>query len=101
VDIFGPGLNIQSTWIGSRYALNTISGTSMASPHVCGLMAYFVSLQPDTDSEYASAPITPAQLKKNILAYATPDALEDLPAGTPNLLIYNGAGGNISDFWSN
>lgn len=101
VDIFGPGLNIQSTWIGSRYALNTISGTSMASPHVCGLMAYFVSLQPDTDSEYASTPITPAQLKKNILAYATPDALEDLPAGTPNLLIYNGAGGNISDFWSN
>lgn len=34
VDIFAPGLNIQSTWIGSKYAINTISGTSMASPYV-------------------------------------------------------------------
>ncbi|KAK9474943.1 peptidase S8/S53 domain-containing protein [Dipodascopsis tothii] len=100
VDIFGPGLNIQSTWIGSKYALNTISGTSMASPHVAGLLAYFVSLQPSSDSEFATAPLTPAKLKANVLAYGTPDALSDLPADTPNLLIYNGAGGNLSDFWS-
>merc|ERR1712169_23165 len=50
-DIFAPGYNILSTWIGSKYATNIISGTSMASPHICGLLAYFLSLQPANDSE--------------------------------------------------
>ncbi|KAH7334794.1 protease [Rhizoctonia solani] len=44
VDIFAPGLNILSTWIGSDTATNTISGTSMASPHTAGLLAYYLSL---------------------------------------------------------
>ncbi|GAB1523234.1 proteinase B [Rhizoctonia solani] len=44
VDIFAPGLNILSTWIGSKTATNTISGTSMASPHTAGLLAYYLSL---------------------------------------------------------
>ena len=46
VDVFGPGLNILSTWIGSSSATNTISGTSMASPHTAGLLAYFLSIYP-------------------------------------------------------
>ncbi|CAE6475255.1 unnamed protein product [Rhizoctonia solani] len=45
VDIFAPGLNILSTWIGSETATNTISGTSMASPHTAGLLAYYLSIQ--------------------------------------------------------
>ncbi|KAK9245777.1 peptidase S8/S53 domain-containing protein [Lipomyces tetrasporus] len=101
VDVFGPGLNIQSTWIGSPYALNTISGTSMASPHVCGLLAYFVSLQPESDSEYASSSLTPAKLKENLISYATADVLSGIPEGTPNLLVFNGAGANLSGFWGN
>lgn len=91
-DIFAPGLSILSTWIGSKYATNTISGTSMASPHICGLLAYYLSLQPAEDSEYSLAPITPARLKENLLKVATVDALDDIPKDTPNLLAWNGGG---------
>lgn len=91
-DIFAPGLSILSTWIGSKYATNTISGTSMASPHICGLLAYYLSLQPASESEYSVAPITPEKLKANMLSIATVGALSDLPADTPNLLAWNGGG---------
>jgi cerevisin len=91
-DIFAPGLSILSTWIGSKYATNTISGTSMASPHICGLLAYYLSLQPASDSEYSLAPITPEKMKSNLLKIATQDALTDMPKGTPNLLAWNGGG---------
>ncbi|KAI9163973.1 Subtilisin-like proteinase Spm1 [Paramyrothecium foliicola] len=92
-DIFAPGLSIQSTWIGSKYAVNTISGTSMASPHIAGLLAYYLSLQPAIDSEYASASISPKQLKEDIISISTKGALSDLPdSDTPNALAWNGAG---------
>ena len=84
-DIFAPGLNIQSTWIGSKYATNTISGTSMASPHIAGLLAYYLSLQPAQDSAYAVAEITPKQLKKNLISIATEGALTDVPSNTKNV----------------
>lgn len=97
-DIFAPGLNILSTWIGSKYAVNTISGTSMASPHIAGLLAYYLSLQPAADSAYAVAEITPKKLKDNILSIATSGALDEVPAGTANLLAWNGGGSsNYSD----
>ncbi|KAB2571270.1 putative autophagic serine protease alp2 protein [Lasiodiplodia theobromae] len=91
-DIFAPGLNILSTWIGSKYATNKISGTSMASPHIAGLLAYFLSLQPASDSAYSVAEITPAKLKKQLIAVATEDALSDVPSDTTNLLAWNGGG---------
>jgi len=90
-DIFAPGLNIESTWIGSEHAINTISGTSMASPHVAGLLAYFLSLQPKSDSGYFTE-LKPAQLKKNMIAIGSRDVLSDIPSDTPNILIYNGGG---------
>lgn len=96
-DIFAPGLSILSTYIGSKYATNTLSGTSMASPHICGLVAYYLSLQPSSDSEFSVAPITPEKLKANMISVATVDALADVPYGTPNLLAWNGGGcGNYS-----
>ncbi|KAI9773759.1 MAG: serine protease [Geoglossum umbratile] len=91
-DIFAPGLNIQSTWIGSKYAVNTISGTSMASPHVAGLLAYFLSLQPSKDSAYAVPDITPKLLKQNLIAIGTPGKLSDVPSDTANILAWNGGG---------
>ena len=93
-DIFAPGLSIQSTWIGSKYAVNTISGTSMASPHIAGLLAYYLSLQPAADSEYSLAAITPEKLKANLISIATVGALSDIPKDTPNLLAWNGGGCN-------
>lgn len=91
-DIFAPGLNILSTWIGSKYAVNTISGTSMASPHIAGLLAYYVSLQPSSDSAFAVEEITPKKLKNALIAVATSGALTDIPSDTPNLLAWNGGG---------
>lgn len=100
VDIFAPGLNIQSTWIGSKYAVKTISGTSMASPHVAGLLAYFLSLQPDSDSEYAVESLTPKELKQNIISIASNGALSGIPADTCNLLAWNGGGSaKLSEIW--
>jgi cerevisin len=49
VDVFAPGLNILSTWIGGKNAVNTISGTSMASPHTAGLLAYLLSIYPSKE----------------------------------------------------
>jgi cerevisin len=91
-DIFAPGLSILSTWIGSKYAVNTISGTSMASPHIAGLLAYYLSLQPSSDSAYAVAEITPKKLKENIISIATEGALSDVPSDTKNVLAWNGGG---------
>jgi cerevisin len=96
VDIFGPGVNIPSAWIGSKTATRIGSGTSMASPHLCGLTAYYLSLQPSEDSEYQIAAITPAKLKRNIISVATEGTLSDIPSDTQNLLAWNGGG--ISNF---
>lgn len=84
VDVFAPGLNILSVWRGSRWATNTISGTSMASPHVAGLAAYFLSLETEK--------VSPKFIKDKILNLATKGALEKIPEDTPNLLIYNDSG---------
>lgn len=100
VDIFAPGLNILSTYIGSDDATATLSGTSMASPHVAGLLTYFLSLQPEKASQFSNTKITPEQLKKKLIDYSTKNVLFDLPEGTPNKLIFNGAGQDLSDLWN-
>lgn len=46
VDIFAPGRNIQSAWIGSNSATRTISGTSMAAPHAAGVVALVLTMDP-------------------------------------------------------
>ena len=84
-DIFAPGLNILSTWTGSQYATKTISGTSMASPHIAGLLAYLLSLQPSKQSGFAVDAITPVQLKKSLIAIGTVGTITDVPADTENV----------------
>lgn len=57
----------------------------MASPHIAGLLAYFLSLQPAKDSAYAVADITPKKLKENLIAIATEGSLTDVPSDTKNV----------------
>ncbi|KAI1299948.1 serine protease [Mortierella claussenii] len=98
VDIFGPGLDIESTWIGGPTSKRTISGTSMASPHVAGLIAYYLSLAPANGSGFNSGPISPKEMKDLLKETATRDVLTDVDSRTPNLLIYNG--GKKEDYYA-
>lgn len=145
VDVFAPGLNILSTWNDGEHSVNTISGTSMASPHTAGLLAYLLSIYPSSTFDPAfgnlvppafskpihhaesfveayalaysylpawvtqvlpepsflglnddvapiPATLTPEQLKRALVTLSTQDMLtESLPAGSPNLVIFNNA----------
>lgn len=100
VDIFGPGKDIESAWIGSKTAKRTISGTSMASPHVAGLIAYYLSLAPASESSFNSGAYTPAEMKKLLISRGTRDVLTDVKSDTPNVLIYNNASEDKEKFWA-
>jgi aqualysin 1 len=83
VDVFAPGLSIKSDWLTSRTATNTISGTSMASPHVAGVAALVLAASPQ---------LTPAQVTNSLLARVTAGPVGNRGAGSPNRLLYSRAG---------
>ncbi|KAF2642619.1 subtilisin-like serine protease-like protein PR1A [Massarina eburnea CBS 473.64] len=80
VDIFAPGVSILSTW-NTAGSTNTISGTSMASPHVAGLGAYILGLE---------GKVTPAVLGARLQTLATKSKITGVPSGTVNYLGFNG-----------
>ncbi|RYO81778.1 hypothetical protein DL766_004639 [Monosporascus sp. MC13-8B] len=80
VDILAPGSDITSTWPGGD--TNTISGTSMASPHIAGLAAYLLGL--------GGVPTEPTQLCAYIAESALTDVISGVPRGTVNALANNG-----------
>jgi len=80
VDIFGPGVGITSAWINGVDSDNTISGTSMASPHVAGVAMKLMSQYPNYDAE---------KIKYEMLSMASSDKLSGV-RGSPNKLTFQG-----------
>ncbi|KAI0433956.1 subtilisin-like protease PR1K [Xylaria sp. FL1042] len=78
VDVLAPGSDIESTWPGDQ--TNTISGTSMASPHVAGIGAYFLGLGASSV----------ADLCQYIASQAQSGAISNVPNDTINAIIQNG-----------
>jgi serine protease len=91
LDIFAPGSSITSAWYTSNTATNTISGTSMASPHVAGVAALYLA-----DNPTASV----SQVTNALLSAATPNKVSSAGSGSPNRLLYSlfsgGGGGDTT-----
>ncbi|MFJ8295784.1 S8 family peptidase [Streptomyces sp. NPDC094447] len=83
LDIFAPGSSITSSWNSSDSATNTISGTSMATPHVAGAAAVYLAGNPTA---------TPAQVSTALTTAATPNVVTNPGSGSPNRLLYVGGG---------
>ncbi|WP_076411515.1 S8 family serine peptidase [Shewanella sp. UCD-KL12] len=90
LDIYAPGSGITSAWYTSNSATNTISGTSMASPHVAGVAALYLDESPS---------LTPAQVDALLSSRATAGKVTDAKTGSPNELLFalDGAGGGCGN----
>ncbi|GAA1595967.1 S8 family peptidase [Actinoplanes couchii] len=84
LDIFAPGTSITSAWYTSTTATSTISGTSMATPHVVGAAALVLQDNPS---------YTPAQVASTLTGNAVSGKVTSPGTGSPNLLLQVGTGG--------
>ncbi|MDX8237855.1 S8 family peptidase [Acinetobacter pittii] len=78
VDIFAPGSQINSSWIGSNTATKVLNGTSMATPHTAGIVAQMLQSTPSA---------TPQTITTNLLNQASSNVVKN-PSGSPNRLLY-------------
>ncbi|MDP2635191.1 MULTISPECIES: S8 family serine peptidase [unclassified Pseudoalteromonas] len=86
LDIYAPGSSIKSAWYNSNSATNTISGTSMAAPHVAGAVALFLDETPS---------LSPSQIDTKLSQRSTKNTVSDAKSGSPNELLYTLDGGVI------
>lgn len=78
VDIFAPGSSITAAWYDGDNQTNTISGTSMASPHVAGAAALVLGQQPQ---------LSPAAVADELQSLGSANVLGGIGSGSPNLLL--------------
>ncbi|KZV81141.1 subtilisin-like protein [Exidia glandulosa HHB12029] len=81
VDVMAPAQHIVSDYIGGVDSTTVMSGTSMATPHVAGLVAYLISTEGN---------MSPEDMVKRIKEVAEDGVVSGLPAGTSNELVNNG-----------
>jgi subtilisin family serine protease len=79
LDLFAPGSSITSAWSTGDNATNTISGTSMASPHVAGVAALYLGGHPAA---------SPSSVGSNVISLATTGHVSNAGSGSPNRLLY-------------
>jgi subtilisin family serine protease len=79
VDVFAPGSNITSAWNSNDRSTSTISGTSMASPHVAGVAALYLEQNPAAQ---------PSDIVGLMTSDSTPSKVKSPGSGSPNLLIF-------------
>ena len=79
LDLFAPGSSITSAWITSDTSTNTISGTSMATPHVAGVAALYL------EGHIGS----PQQVRDAIVGAATTNIVSNPGRNSPNVLLYS------------
>lgn len=81
-DLFAPGQDITSAWHTGDAATGTVSGTSMAAPHVAGAAALVLAARPDA---------TPQAVRDALVGASTGNRVTDPGTGSPNLLLHTGA----------
>ena len=88
LDLFAPGQSITSAWYSSNTATNTISGTSMAAPHVAGVAALYLAANPGA---------APPTVNSAVVNAATTGRLTGIGTGSPNRLLYSLFGDDPTD----
>ncbi|MGH8868110.1 MAG: S8 family peptidase [Actinomycetes bacterium] len=80
LDLFAPGVDVKSAWSTSNTATKTVSGTSMAAPHVAGAAAQYLQTH---------RAASPGRVATALRDRATRGVVKNAGAGSPNLLLYS------------